>query len=154
MQPINKPNNFTANGDIGKMLKVKFVRSQELRGAVEKFPEFLYMDGLVHHQSLLPEQSVSGHFHMQVLQKLCSAVNCPVITQQLYTPDLAARYFWLFVTLKMGAKETRFATVESIASNVTAEIRKFQLKPSASASNSGRIDGARVCVWGGARALL
>ena len=39
-----------------------------------------------------------------------------------------------------------FRTMEDIESNATAELRKIPKKPSASASNNGRIDGASVCV--------
>ena len=46
----------------------------------------------------------------------------------------------------MDLKGTRFATMEDIKSNATAELRKILKKPSASASNIGRIDGASVCV--------
>jgi hypothetical protein len=49
----------------------------------------------------------------------------PVITQPLYSPDLAPSDFWLFPTLKMGLKGTRFTTMEDIKLNVTAELRKI-----------------------------
>jgi len=42
-----------------------------------------------------------------------------------YSPDLAPSDFWLFPTLKMGLKGTRFATMEDIRSNATAELRKI-----------------------------
>jgi transposase len=51
--------------------------------------------------------------------------NIPVITQPPYSPDLAQSDFWLFSTLKMGLKGTRFATMEDIKSNATAELRKI-----------------------------
>jgi hypothetical protein len=38
-----------------------------------------------------------------------------------YTPDLAPSDFWLFPALKMGLNGTRFATMEDIKSNTTAE---------------------------------
>jgi hypothetical protein len=40
----------------------------------------------------------------------------------------------------MGFKGTRFATMEDIKSNS----ERFQKKPSAGASNNGRVDGASV----------
>jgi len=49
----------------------------------------------------------------------------PVITHPPYSPDLAPSDFWLFSTLKMGLKGTRFATMEDIKSNATAELRKI-----------------------------
>ena len=48
-----------------------------------------------------------------------------VITQPPYSPDLVPSHFWLFPTLKMGHKGTRFATMEDIKSNTTAELRKI-----------------------------
>jgi len=68
----------------------------------------------------------------------------PVITQPPYSPDLAPNDFWLFPTLKMGLKGTRFATMEDIKRRPNSG--RFQKKPSAGASNNGRIDGASVCV--------
>ena len=61
--------------------------------------------------------------------------------------DLFPSEFWLFPTPKMGLKATRFATMEDIKSNAKVELRKSSKKPSASASNNGRIDGASVCVY-------
>ncbi|PNF43600.1 hypothetical protein B7P43_G03225 [Cryptotermes secundus] len=49
----------------------------------------------------------------------------PVITQPQYSPDIAPSDFWLFPTMKMGLKGTRFATMENIKSNATAEFRKI-----------------------------
>jgi hypothetical protein len=52
--------------------------------------------------------------------------NIPVITKPPYSPDLAPSDFWLFPTLKMGFKGTRFATMEDIIkSNATAEHRNI-----------------------------
>jgi hypothetical protein len=44
-----------------------------VRGAVKKFSEFFDIDSLVHHEFVLPGQSVTGHFCVQVLQRLCSS---------------------------------------------------------------------------------
>ena len=49
----------------------------------------------------------------------------PVITQLPYSPDLSPSDFWLFPTVKMCLKGTRFANMEDIKSNVTAELRKI-----------------------------
>jgi hypothetical protein len=48
-----------------------------------------------------------------------------VITQPSYSPDLALSDFWLFPTLKMGLKRTRFATVQDIKWNAMAELWKI-----------------------------
>jgi hypothetical protein len=52
----------------------------------------------------------------------------PVITQPLYSPDLAPSDFWLFRTLKMGLKGTRFTTMYDIKSNATTELRKIRIE--------------------------
>ena len=49
----------------------------------------------------------------------------------------------------MGLKGKRFASMEDIKSNATAELRNIPKKPSAFASNNGRIDGASVYVLNG-----
>ena len=66
------------------------------------------------------------------LPATCNAVSSelhrasiPVNTQPPYSPDLASSDFWLFPTLEMGLKGTRFATVEDIKSNATTELRKI-----------------------------
>jgi hypothetical protein len=47
-----------------------------------------------------------------VVQQFLAEKSIPVITQPPYSPDLAPGDFWLFPTLKMGLKGTRFATME------------------------------------------
>jgi hypothetical protein len=76
------------------------------------------------------------------LQQFLAEKSIPVITQPPYSPDLPLSDFWLLPTLKMGLKGTRFATIEDIKSNATAELQK---KLSTGASNNGRNDGASVC---------
>jgi hypothetical protein len=49
---------------------------------------------------------------------LCSN-SCP------HFPDPAPSGFWLFPTLKVSLKGTRFATMVDIKSNATAELRKI-----------------------------
>jgi len=46
-------------------------------------------------------------------------------THTPYSPDLAPSDFWLFPTLQIGLKGTRFVTMEDIKSNATAELRKI-----------------------------
>ena len=60
-----------------------------------------------------------------VLQQFLTDKSIPVITQPPYSPDLAPSDFWLFPALRMGLKETRFATMEDIKSNATPELRKI-----------------------------
>jgi hypothetical protein len=60
-----------------------------------------------------------------VVQQFLAERNIHVITQPPYSPDLAASDFWLFPTLKMGLKGTRFTTTEDIKLNTTAELRKL-----------------------------
>jgi hypothetical protein len=66
------------------------------------------------------------------LPAICRAVSSelhrasiPVIIQPPYSSDLAPSDFWLFPTLKMGFKGTRFATMGDIKSNAMAELRKI-----------------------------
>jgi hypothetical protein len=51
--------------------------------------------------------------------------NIPVITQPPLPPDLSSSGLWLFPSLKMDLKGTRFATMGDINSNATAELRKI-----------------------------
>jgi hypothetical protein len=60
-----------------------------------------------------------------VVQQFLAEKFIPVITQPPYSPDLAPSDFWLFSTLKMGLRQTRFATMEGIEWNATAELRKI-----------------------------
>ena len=73
---------------------------------------FLHHDNAPSHTSL-------------VVQQFLVEKSIPVITQPPYPPDLAPSDFWLFPTLEMGLKGTRFATMEDIESNATAELRKI-----------------------------
>ena len=89
---------------------------QRLRDAVrrkrrDKWQEewFLHHDNASSHTSL-------------VVQQFLAEKSIPVITQPPYSPDLAPSDFRLFSTLKMGLKGTRFATMEDIKSNATAEL--------------------------------
>jgi len=62
-----------------------------------------------------------SHISLVVQQFLAKKI-IPVITQPLYSPDLAPSDFWLFPALKMGLKGTRFTTMEDIKSNATSEL--------------------------------
>jgi len=95
---------------------------QRLRDAVrrkrrDKWQEewFLHHDNPSSHTSL-------------VVQQFLAEKSFPVITQPPYSPDLAPSDFWLSPTLKMGLKGTRFATMEDIKSNATAELRRIPKK--------------------------
>ena len=59
------------------------------------------------------------------VQQFLAEKSVPVITQPPYSPDLAPSDFWLFSTLKMVLKGTRFATMEDIEWNVTAELQEI-----------------------------
>jgi hypothetical protein len=48
------------------------------------------------------------------MQQFLAEKSIPVVTRPPYSPDLAPSDFWLFPTLKMGLKGTRFATMEDI----------------------------------------
>jgi hypothetical protein len=59
------------------------------------------------------------------VQQFLAEENVPVITQPPYSPDLAPRDFRLLPTLKMGLEGTRFANMEDIKWNATAELGKI-----------------------------
>jgi hypothetical protein len=42
--------------------------------SAKEFRELCDIEGLAHHKFILPGQSVTGHFHVQVLQRLCEDV--------------------------------------------------------------------------------
>jgi transposase len=91
---------------------------QRLREAVrKKRPDSWHGQWFLHHDNAPSHTSL-------VVQQFLAEKNIPVITQPPYSPDLAPSDFWLFSTLKMGLKGKRFATVEDIKSNATAELRK------------------------------
>jgi hypothetical protein len=46
----------------------------ELRGTVKRFKEFCYIAVLLHHEFVPPGDSVTGHFYVQVLQRLRDTV--------------------------------------------------------------------------------
>jgi len=56
------------------------------------------------------------------VQQFLSEKSIPVITQPPYSLDLTPIDFWLFPTLKMGLKQTRFTTMQDIKLNVMAEL--------------------------------
>jgi len=59
------------------------------------------------------------------VQQFLAEKSTPVIIQPPYSPDLAPSDFWLFPTLKMGLRGARFATMEDIEWNATAELEKI-----------------------------
>jgi len=60
---------------------------------------------------------------LPVVQQFLAEKSIPVITQPPYSPDLAPSDFWLFPTLKMGLKGTRFTTMEDIKWNAMTELQ-------------------------------
>jgi hypothetical protein len=81
--------------------------------------------------------------HTSFVQQFLTKKNIPVVTQPLYSLDLAPNDFWLFPTLIMGPKGTSNRMWQPNSGG-------FQTKPSTGASNNGRINGAwrkwEVCV--------
>jgi hypothetical protein len=71
------------------------------------------------------------------VQQFLFEKNIHGFTQSPCSPDLAPSDFWLFPTLKMGLKGTRFATTEDIKSNVKAELLKIS-KEAFRCSNNGK----------------
>ena len=81
-----------------------------------------------------------------VVQQFLAEKSIPVITQPPYSLDLAPSDFRLFPVLKICLKGTRFAPWRTSNRMRRPNSGRFQEKPSTSASNNGRIDGASVCV--------
>ena len=50
------------------------------------------------------------------------------IPQPPYSPDIAPCDFWLFPNLKLGLKGERFATIEDIKVNATANLRAIPIE--------------------------
>jgi len=92
---------------------------QKLRDAVRrKRREKWQGEWFLHHDNAPSHTSL-------VVQQFLAEKSIPVVTQPPYSPDLAPSDFWLFPALKMRLKGTRFATMEDIKSNATAELRKI-----------------------------
>jgi transposase len=75
-------------------------------------------DWFLHHDNAPSHTSL-------VVHQFLAEKSIPVIIQPPYSPDVASSDFWLFSTLKIDLKETRFATMQDIKSNATAELRKI-----------------------------
>jgi hypothetical protein len=133
--------------------RIRYFCIIKIRAAVKKYPEFFDIDSLVHREFKLAGHfylkfcrgcamqirgsgATSGRgsglcitmrhraTHCHVAQQFLSGKNIPVVTQPLYSPDLAKSDFWLFPTLEMGIKGTCFSTMKDIKSNAMAELLK------------------------------
>jgi hypothetical protein len=62
---------------------------------------------------------------LPVVQQFLTEKNILVITQPLYSPDLAPSDFWLFPTLTLGLNEIQLTTMEDIKASVMAELWKI-----------------------------
>uniref|UniRef100_A0A8C4X9K6 Protein GVQW3-like n=1 Tax=Erpetoichthys calabaricus TaxID=27687 RepID=A0A8C4X9K6_ERPCA len=89
---------------------------QRLRDAIQrKRPDKWQGQWFLHHDNTPSHTSF-------VVQQCLADKNIPVITQPPYSPDIAPCDFWLFPTLQMGLRGTRFSTVEDIQSSGTPEL--------------------------------
>jgi transposase len=59
-----------------------------------------------------------------VVQQFLAKHGIPVVSQPLYSPDLAPCDFFLFPKIKMALKGKRFQDVDEIKQNVTEELRR------------------------------
>jgi hypothetical protein len=75
-------------------------------------------------QWFLQHDNAPSHTSL-VVQQFLTDKSISVITQPPYSRDLAPSDFWFFRTLKMGLKGTRFATMEHVEWNATAELQKI-----------------------------
>ena len=93
----------------------------------------------------LHHDNTSSHTSL-VVQQFLAEKSIPVITQPPYSPDLAPSDFWLFLTLKMGLKGTRFATMEDIKSNATAKLEDSKRSlPPVLPTMAGSMEQVCVC---------
>jgi hypothetical protein len=60
-----------------------------------------------------------------VVQQFLAQKSFPVISQPTYTSDLAPSDLWLFPTLKMSLKGTRFSAMEDIEWTATTDLQKI-----------------------------
>jgi hypothetical protein len=79
---------------------------QRLRNAVRGKGRSKFQGQWFLHHDNTPSHTSPGVEHF------LAEKNIPVITQQLYSPDLAPSGFCLFPTLKMGRKRTGSETME------------------------------------------
>ena len=113
---------------VGKSQKSLGARSGEYSGWMMT-NAFLGEELLHNKQCVARCNNVPSHTSV-VVQQFLAEKRIPVITQPPYSPDLAPSDFWLFPTLKMGLKGTRFATMEDIeCDGRTAEDSKRSLPP-------------------------
>jgi histone-lysine N-methyltransferase SETMAR len=75
-------------------------------------------------QWFLHHDNASSHTS-PVKQQFLAEKNILAVIQPPHSPDLTPNDFWLFPTLKVSIKGTRFATIEDIKSNATVELRKI-----------------------------
>jgi histone-lysine N-methyltransferase SETMAR len=62
----------------------------------------------------------------KAVQQFLARNNIPIVPHPSYSPDLAPSDFWLFLTLKMGRRGRRFATVKDIKENADARLRAIK----------------------------
>jgi transposase len=142
------------------------------------------IDALVHHDLVPHGQNVIGHFYVQDVQRLRTALrrkrqdngfcyhdnapcdtslvvqqfvaeeNIAVYTQPPHSPDLAPSYFSVLATLKMDLKGTLFAVTEDIKFNATAELRTIPKEPFLQYFQQWQDQGRSVCACALAGVLL
>jgi transposase len=82
-----------------------------------KRPQKWKNDWALHHNNALSHTTMA-------LQQFLAKNNIPIVPHPPYSPDLAPSDFWLFLTVKMGLRGRRFATVEGIEENADSRLAR------------------------------
>jgi len=96
-----------------------------------------------------PSEKAPSHI-LLVVQQFLAEKSIPVTTQPPYSPDLAPSDFWLFPSLKMDLKGTRFATMEDIECDDRTPGDSKRSLPLVLSTMAGSMEQVCVC----ARVLL
>jgi hypothetical protein len=141
-------------------------RVSDMRGVVKKIQEFFDVDSSLHHEFVPPGQSGTGHFYVQVLQRMRDAVRrkrrnkvagtvvsasrqraephraCCVITKPPCSPNLAPGDFWLFHTLKIWHASQPWRTSNRMRGRTPEDSGLQPVLP----TTAGSMEQACVCV--------
>ncbi|KAL4083495.1 hypothetical protein QTP88_028811 [Uroleucon formosanum] len=87
---------------------------------------FFDNEGLIHWEFVPNGQTVNSSFYIEVLKRLRDSIRRK--RQRKWENDIAPCDFWLFPNLKLGLKGERFATIEDIKVNATANLRAIPIE--------------------------
>jgi hypothetical protein len=85
----------------------------------------------------------------RVVQQYLAQKTLPVITQTLYSPDLAPSRFWLSILWKLASRGLISQPWRTWNRMRRPNFVRFQMKPPAGATKNSRIDGTSACTCKG-----